>query len=156
MPSASSPASLHIANGLRLASADLRDAMVLRSASSRNAAYLTEQAVEKLVLALLTSEGIHAPIRESHQLEVLVDKLPPDHGLLPRLRQLTFLTIYATTYRYPKTGGRLPPEPPWDRIDAAVAVAGDAISEACKHFGVDATAPGNVPAKNLTVMRAAK
>ena len=153
MPSASSPASLHVANGLRLASGDLRDAKVLRQTGSRNAAYLAEQGVEKLVLALLTSENIHAPIHESHQLGILVDKLPMDHALLPRLRTLTFLTVYATTYQYPKTGGHLPAEPPWERIDGAITLAEALLAEACASFGVDVAAPDTIPAQRLNAMR---
>ena len=53
----SSAASLHIANHLRLADRDLKDAIILHNCKSRNDAYHLEQAAEKLLLALLTSEG---------------------------------------------------------------------------------------------------
>jgi len=51
MLSASFPVDLHIANNLRLAAGDLRDAKTLRKFHSRNAAYHAEQAAEKLLLA---------------------------------------------------------------------------------------------------------
>ncbi len=47
MPSVSTPADLHIANQLRLADGDLKDAIVLHNCRSRNDAYHLEQAAEK-------------------------------------------------------------------------------------------------------------
>lgn len=153
MPSASSPADLHIANDLPLAAGDVRDAKDLLRTKSRNAAYLAEQAIEKLLLALLTSEDVHVPRQESHRLDILVDKLPAKHPMLDRLKALTFLTIYATTYRYTKTGGRLPPLPNWEKITDAINRIDALIVEACAHFGVDLSAGDHVPARNITQMR---
>lgn len=153
MPSASSPANLHIANGLRLAAADLADARTLRGTGSRNAAYHAQQAAEKLVLVLLTSEGVHAAIRESHQLDILLDKLPPEHPLQERLRSISFLTIFATTYRYPKPGGRLPGPPDWPAVDSAIEEVDRMIAQSCRHFGVTLAASDAQPARTTAPMR---
>lgn len=149
MPSASSPADLHIANNLRLASGDLTDAMVLRKQKSRNAAYLAQQAVEKLLLALLVSENLERTRAESHRLDILVEKLPPNNGLRQRLSQLSYLAVFATTFRYPKDGGRLPSDPDWDRLDQSIALAGELIDEASRHFGVDLAGSDRIPAGRI-------
>lgn len=110
MPSASGALRLLLANQLRLANQDLKDALLLRDAKSRNSTYHLEQAAEKLLHALLTAEGISVGVEASHKLEVLVDRLPPEHPLKSALGQLAYLRSYATAYRYPKSGGRLPTE----------------------------------------------
>ena len=99
MPSSSTPADLHIANLLRIAAADARDAKVLLAVKGRNAAYLAEQAVEKIMLALLISEDIQVFSKDSHRLDVLLDKLPQQNPLRATLAELTALTAYATTFR---------------------------------------------------------
>jgi hypothetical protein len=85
MPSASDPKALHIANHLRLAAEDAKDGRTLLAVRSRNAAYHAQQAAEKLLLALLTSENLHAQRHESHQLGIMLEKLPPDHPMLADL-----------------------------------------------------------------------
>jgi HEPN domain-containing protein len=154
MPSASDPKALHIANDLRLAAEDARDARTLLSVKSRNAAYHAQQATEKLLLALLTSEDIHIQRSEGHQLGIMVGKLPPDHPMVTDLERLEFLTAFATTYRYPRTGGRLAPPPDWNRIAAALDQVDKLIRLACDHFAVDISASPNVPAQNPGRMRA--
>ena len=153
MPSASSPADLHIANNLRLARGDLADALVLRKQKSRNAAYLTQQAVEKLLLALLVSENLERTRAESHRLDVLVERLPPNNGMRERLLRLTYLTVFATTFRYPKDGGRLPAEPDWARLDESTALAAKLIDEASRHFGVDLASSDRIPAARIDPIR---
>lgn len=59
-------AELLIANLIRVAKEDLEGARLLASAGNRNAFYLCEQAAEKLIRAILTSEKKHAGIK--HQL----------------------------------------------------------------------------------------
>ena len=55
-----------IGAGLKLAEQDLADAILLQG--RRNAAFHLEQAAEKIILAVLTSEGITAgrPYHERH------------------------------------------------------------------------------------------
>jgi HEPN domain-containing protein len=48
---------------------------------NRNAAYLCEQAAEKLIRAVLTSEGIQAGIR--HELPDMVAKIPDENPVKP-------------------------------------------------------------------------
>ncbi|WP_166141446.1 HEPN domain-containing protein [Methylosinus sp. RM1] len=153
MPSDSPRLDLLIANALRLAANDSRDARTLRKTGSRNAAYLAEQAAEKLLRALLTSEGVDIQRQDSHRLDILVDKLPSGHPSTEQLKRITFLTIFATTYRYPKTGGRLPPEPDWRKVDAAMETVDVMIAEAADHFGVDLSASDSTPAQNIDPMR---
>ena len=51
-----------IANNLRIAREDLEGARLLAKHGNRNAAYLCEQAAEKIIRAVLTSEGTHGGI----------------------------------------------------------------------------------------------
>jgi HEPN domain-containing protein len=55
-------ADLLIANMLRIAREDLDGASMLAPHGNRNAAYLCEQSAEKVIRAILTSEGKHAGI----------------------------------------------------------------------------------------------
>lgn len=43
--------------------------------------------------------------------DVLRDKLPDANPFKERMRSLTVLTMFATTYRYPNDAGRLPTPP---------------------------------------------
>ncbi|HEX7835852.1 MAG TPA: HEPN domain-containing protein [Kofleriaceae bacterium] len=56
-------AELLIANFLRIAAEDLEGARVLSLHDNRNAIYLCEQAAEKVIRAVVTSEGKHAGIK---------------------------------------------------------------------------------------------
>ena len=64
-----------IATNLRIAPEDLAGARLLAAANNRNAAYLAEQCAEKIIRAVLTSEGIHGGI--GHALTQMVESLPP-------------------------------------------------------------------------------
>lgn len=153
MRSASEPVNLHIANYLRLADRDLKDAHLLQTDGSRNASYHLEQAAEKVLLALLTSEHVHVEIKDTHRLDVLADKLPGDHPLRANLGQLAFLSTYATAFRYPKTAGRLPPPLPPERFSPSAAALRQLIDRVARHFGVDLAAGERVPADNVGPMR---
>lgn len=153
MPSVSSAASLHIANHLRLADRDLKDAIVLHGCRSRNDAYHLEQAAEKLLLALLTSEGEHVQIKDVHILDRLADRLPEDHPLRAAMQGLGYLKAYATAFRYPKTGGRLPAAIPDDKFDLASTVLRRLIDVSAQHFQVDLEAGDSNPAGNTSPMR---
>lgn len=92
-------AELLIANLLRVAKEDLEGAVLLASSGNRNAIYLCEQAAEKIIRAVLTSEGKHAGIK--HHLDEMVDMVPDENPLKPALRDIEDLAAYATTFRYP-------------------------------------------------------
>jgi HEPN domain-containing protein len=137
---------LYIANHLRLADEDLKAAQVLIKAGNRFGAYHAEQAAEKILLALITSEQTHVKRKDAHRLDVLRDKLPDENPFKARFRSLVYLTAYATTtFRYPEEGGRLPAQ---EEIDEGVAKIKSILDDAVKHFGIDIDASDNVPAKN--------
>lgn len=77
-------AELLVANLLRVAKEDLDGARLLFKAGNRNAVYLCEQAAEKTIRAVLTSEGVHAGIK--HQLSEMVDQVPDANPFKPMLR----------------------------------------------------------------------
>jgi HEPN domain-containing protein len=124
-----------IANLLRIAREDLEGARVLNARGNRNAIYLCEQAAEKIIRAVLTSEQIHAGVR--HQLEEMVALVPEENPIKPRLRALQHLGTYATSYRYTTPTGRIPADPSAAQVDATVASIESALSEAARRFGVD-------------------
>src|SRR5438045_3266459 len=95
-----------IANLLRVAREDLAGAEILAAAGNRNAIYLCSQAAEKLIRAVLTSEGKHGGIK--HQLQDMVDMIPNENPLKSALREIEPLAAYTTSYRYPTTVGRIP------------------------------------------------
>lgn len=70
-----------------------------------------------------------------------------------RFQSLVYLTAYATTFRYPKEGGRLPAQPSEEEIDEGVAKIKSILDDAVNHFGVDINASDNVPAKNSAPLR---
>jgi HEPN domain-containing protein len=68
-----------IANYLRIDNEHLAGAELLSRAGNRNAAYLCEQAAEKLLRAVVTSEGIHGG--NSHRLGVMLNDVPRENPL---------------------------------------------------------------------------
>ena len=73
-----------IANLLRIARENLDGASLLATRSNRNAVYLCEQAAEKIIRAVLTSEALHGGIR--HRLDEMVDLVPDENPVKPLLR----------------------------------------------------------------------
>lgn len=115
-----------IANNLRIARQDLDAARLLAASGNRNAMYLCEQAAEKIIRAVLTSEGKHAGIR--HDLEAMVDLVPDANPLKPQLRTTEQLTVYATSFRYVRADGSIPQTPRspnvhLDRVEQALTAA---------------------------------
>jgi HEPN domain-containing protein len=137
---------LHIANTLRLAHEDLEAAEMLSAKANRYDAYHAQQAAEKILMALLTSEGIKAERKDAHRLDVLRDLLPAANAFKDRFSSLTFLTIYATTYRYPKDAGRLPAKAERDDLEPAMMSLKQILKEVAEHFGVKLTDTDKVPA----------
>jgi HEPN domain-containing protein len=128
-------ADLLIANTLRIAREDLDGAKALAALGNRNGAYLCEQAAEKVIRAVLTSEGKHAGIK--HQLDVMVDLVPDENPLKPALREIDELAAYATAYRYPTPAGRIPNTPPGTELAALIKKVETVLGEAASRFGVD-------------------
>lgn len=145
--------SLHIANALRLANEDLEAADALTAIGNRNDAYHAQQAAEKILTALLNSEGIKADRKDSHRLDVLQSLLPDANKFKYRFSPVAFLTSFATTYRYPKDAGRLPPQPDKDDLGTAVEIVRDILGDVSAHFGVDLEASDSVPARTTSAPR---
>ena len=126
---------LVIANFLRVASQDLEGARTLAATRNRNAVYLCEQAAEKIIRAVLTSEGKHAGIK--HQLDLMVDQIPDANPIKPLLRAIEHLSAYATTYRYPTDVGRVKDTPAAHVLTADIKKVDVALQEAAVRFEVD-------------------
>lgn len=84
-----------IANYLLIAQEDLAGARLLAASGNRNAAYLAEQAAEKTIRAILTSEGVHAGVR--HDLRAMVDLVPEQNPLKPALPSDNYSSPPTTT-----------------------------------------------------------
>lgn len=77
--------------------------------SNRNAAYHCQQAAEKLIRVVLLHLEIEAG--REHRLDVLLDKVPQPNLWKAALKPLEKYTPYATAFRYPTPGGRIPSAP---------------------------------------------
>ena len=129
-----------IAGFLRIAAEDLLGARALVGISNRNAIYLCSQAAEKVIRAVLTSEGIHAGI--GHQLDRMVDSVPDENPVKQMLRDIQELGIYATSYRYPTTVGRIKPAPGREDFERLANRVETALQELVKRFDVDIDSAG--------------
>lgn len=133
---------LLVANFLRIAAEDLEGARLLAAKSNRNAIYLCEQAAEKVIRAVVTSEGKHAGIK--HELAEIVDLIPDENPLKPDLRAIEHLSQYATAYRYPVSSSktkRIPRGPTAEELRVALDATDGALSHAIKRFQVDVQRP---------------
>ena len=128
---------LLIANFLRVANEDLNGARLLAGAGNRNAIYLCEQAAEKIIRAVVTSEGKHAGIK--HVLAE-VDEIPDENPLKADLRKIEHLSQYATTFRYPVSSSktkRIPQPPTPAELAAAIDDTDAALANTVAAFKVD-------------------
>ncbi len=146
-------ADLHIANALRLAHEDIEAADALSAIGNRNDAYHAQQAAEKILIALLMSESIRADRKDAHRLDVLQGLLPDANPFKQRFSSVLFLTIYATTYRYPKDAGRLPTKADQAELGAAMETIKQLLNEVAAHFGVGLTENDKVPAASSRAPR---
>jgi HEPN domain-containing protein len=129
---------LLIANFLRIAAEDLEGARSLALNNNRNAIYLCEQAAEKVIRAIVTSEGKHAGIK--HDLAEMVDLIPDENPLKTDLRAIEHLSQYATAYRYPVSSShtrRIPRAPAVSDLRNALDATAITLDRAIKHFKVD-------------------
>ena len=135
-----------IANQLRIAKEDLDGARLLALSGNRNAVYLCEQAAEKVIRAVLTSEGKHAGI--GHRLDEFVDLVPNENPMKPALRLIEELAAFATAYRYPGSSGRIPQSPAGPGLDDYIRRVQSALDQAAAGFGVelmDSSQPARSP-----------
>jgi len=139
-----------IASYLRIASEDLAGARQLSATGNRNAMYLCSQAAEKIIRAVLTSEGKNAGIK--HQLDELVDLIPDENPLKPGLRAIQDLTDYATSYRYPSPKGRIKTPPSKAAFEHDADAVQAALEGAAHSLGVDLSKP-DAPARSAGPVR---
>lgn len=130
-----------IANLLRIAQEDLKGATLLAGARNRNAAYLAQQAAEKVIRAVLTSEGIHAGQR--HDLREMLSMVPDANPTKALLAATVGLAAYATAYRYPGTA-RIPQAPNAAAMNAHLADVQTALDAVSTGLGVDLGVPDGV------------
>ncbi len=128
-------AELVIAGYVRIAKQDLDGARLLNTGANRNAAYLCEQAAEKLIRAVLTSEGIQAGIR--HELPDMVATIPDANPVKALLRAIQDLDVYATAFRYPSPKGRVKNPPTPAEVDQYIAKIELALTELAARFVID-------------------
>jgi HEPN domain-containing protein len=94
-----------IAAFVRIAMRELAVAGDLGNTHPEEAMFHAQQAVEKLVRALVEAEGgVAGP---THNIRALSELLPPEHSLQKQLRPLHELSVAATRYRYPTSGGHV-------------------------------------------------
>ncbi|MCE9583724.1 MAG: HEPN domain-containing protein [Planctomycetes bacterium] len=132
-----------IANLLRVAKEDLDGARILSKQGNRNAIYLCEQAAEKVILSVVTSEGKHGGLH--HLLDRMVDLVPDENPLKPLLRSIESLASFATSYRYPSSDGNIKSAPSLVEFDRHAANVARALEAAVAGFKVDLSKP-NAPA----------
>ena len=113
---------------LELAIKDAEAAELLVAGSNRYAAYHAQQAVEKLTKAVLLAKGIEAGIE--HRLEELFKRFAEGDPWPARLHPLASYSAYATAFRYPTPGGRIPGDPPVDTVRRDLKMIRDLISTA--------------------------
>lgn len=139
---------LSIANYLRIAKEDLDGAQAL--SGNRNAVYLLEQAAEKIIRAILTSEGKHAG--RLHQLEMHVDQIANENPFRERCREVADLSRYATSYRYTTTEGNIPKSPSVNYTKDRIRKVGALLGDVADRFDVDLDKE-NTPARNPNPIR---
>src|SRR5215470_16278031 len=124
-----------IANQLRLSWIDLQDARTL--IGSRNAVYHAAQCAEHIILAFAQVEGIHFDRSYHHQLDRMVASLPNENSFKQRLKAVTWLEAYATTYRYPTPTGRIREPPPPEKLSDVLKILERLLQDVSSYFGVD-------------------
>lgn len=113
---------------LELAADDLDAAEVLARIGNHYAAYHLQQAVEKVLKAVLLLRDVQAGIE--HRLEGLADRLPEGDAWRARVEQVLPYSAYATSFRYPTPGGRIPRTPPATDVLRDVAIVRALVGEA--------------------------
>jgi len=113
---------------LDLAGQDAEAAELLLAGGNRYAAYHVQQAVEKIVKAPLLARGIEAGIE--HRLEELCKRFADGDAWPGRLAALVSYSAYATAFRYPTPGGRIPADPPAEALRRDIAALRDLAAAA--------------------------
>ena len=94
-----------ISSFMTLAREELNAAAVLPKENERQAAYFQQQAVEKMLRAVLEAEDVS--VGPTHNIGDLAGRLPAGHTLRGEFCRFDGLSVAATRYRYPGGSGRL-------------------------------------------------
>ena len=140
-----------IAADLRLAAECLRDAAILMERNSRNAPYLMSQAAEHMVRAVSTSEGLHIERSKAHLIDTNIRAFPDANLDKTDFLGISHLESYATTYRYPTAGGRIPSPPAPDELRLKLDGSQSLLKVLLQHYGVDLAS--DKPASNAEPRR---
>lgn|GEM_PF-1146028 len=116
------------ASFVALAKEDLAVARRLLAVHPRHSAFALEQAAEKLLKSVLTTEGISFSAGH-HQLGRLAELLPAEHLWRADLMAFDSYTSFATATRYPRPGGGMPEEPPREVLEAGLKEVSALVSE---------------------------
>jgi HEPN domain-containing protein len=116
------------ASFIALAKEDLAVARKLLADHPRHSAFAIEQAAEKLLKAVLTTESI-AFSAGHHQLGRLAELLPAAHLWRADLMAFDSYTTYATATRYPRPGGGMPQVPSREVLDAGLKEVASLVGE---------------------------
>ena len=138
-------ARLAIANLLRLADADLRDArVVMRGDSLRNAGMLLQSAVSRMAAAALIPEQGWSGTESRADTASLTE----DNPVAAKLRELE---AGQSRQVEPQPDGRLPQSPDGQGLKEDIERAGDALYLLTEHF--DAALDSDEPAGDATSLR---
>jgi HEPN domain-containing protein len=116
------------ASFIALAKEDLAVARKLLADHPRHSAFAIEQAAEKLLKAVLTTEGIVFSASH-HQLGRLAELLPAEHLWRADLMAFDSYTSYATATRYPRPGGGMPQVPSREILEAGMKEVASLVGE---------------------------
>jgi len=94
----------------------------------RDAAFHIEQAAEKLLKAVLTTEGIKFGVGH-HQIGRLTESSPPEHVWRADLMAFDVYTSYASATRYPRPGGGMPRIPSKDVLKGGITDVTSLVGE---------------------------
>ena len=122
---------------LELAGKDVDAAELLLAGGNRYSAYHVQQAVEKITKALLLAQGIEAGIE--HRLEELFKRFAADSAWPAQLLPFVGYSAYATAFRYPTPGGRIPADRPADALRRDISSLRDLVIAARDHLLSSAT-----------------
>jgi HEPN domain-containing protein len=117
-----------VAAYLELATKDAEAAELLLAGGNRYAAYHVQQSIEKITKALLLARSIEAGIE--HRLEELFKRFVDEDVWPERLRPFAGYSAYATAFRYPTPGGRIPADPPADALRRDISSLRELIAAA--------------------------
>jgi len=116
------------ASFIALAKEDLAVARKLLSAHPRHSAFAIEQAAEKLLKAVLTTEGVVFSAGH-HQLGRLAELLPAEHIWRADLMAFDRYTSFATATRYPTPGGGMPRTPAREILESGLKEVASLVGE---------------------------